>query len=154
MSQHLSTEIWERKGQAFESKTYCRDHRVEFEDGQIIAASGAAGSLPPDTVGGQTADPEEMFVASLASCHMLWLLAIAARKGFIVDRYEDHASRELANEAGRTWMKQVCLRPRVVFSGDKQPTFEEREAMHDEAHRRCFIANSVKTTVSVEPERG
>jgi organic hydroperoxide reductase OsmC/OhrA len=151
MSIHPSTVVWERKDQAFDNKTYCRDHRVQFEDGQTIVASGAAASLPPGTVGEQTADPEEMFVASLTSCHMLWFLAIAARKRFIVDRYEDCAFGELVNEAGTTWMKQVQLRPRVVFSGDKLPTTDEFAAMHHEAHRRCFIANSVKTEVKVDP---
>ncbi len=151
MSTHRTTVIWERKGQAFNTKTYCRDHLIRLDDGQMIAASGAAANLPPGTVGEQTADPEELFVASLASCHMLWFLAIAARKRFVVEQYEDQAQGDVGSENGTTWMQRVHLRPLVQFSGDKLPTTEQLTAIHHEAHRRCFIANSVKTDVCVEP---
>ena len=152
MSTHQTIIIWERKGQAFNTKTYCRDHLIRLQDGQMIAASGAAANLPPGTVGAQTADPEELFVASLASCHMLWFLAIAARKRFVIDHYEDRAFGEMTNEDDIAWMQRVRLRPRVQFSGDKQPTTEQLMAIHDQAHQRCFIANSVKTDVAVEPQ--
>jgi organic hydroperoxide reductase OsmC/OhrA len=151
MSSHRTTVTWKRQGQVFDPKFYCRDHVIRLEDGQTIAASGAAANLPPDTVGDQTADPEELFVASLASCHMLWFLAIAARKRFVVDYYEDQAHGDMANENGVFWMEQVQLRPSIQFGGDNQPTAEQLTAMHQEAHQRCFIANSVKTGVRIEP---
>jgi organic hydroperoxide reductase OsmC/OhrA len=97
-------------------------------------------------------DPEEMFVASLASCHMLWFLSIAARQGFRVDTYADAASGVMArNAAGRVAMTLVTLRPAVRFSGERTPTREQVAALHHEAHGECFIANSVKTEVRCEP---
>lgn len=151
MSAHRTTVTWDRQGQAFDPKTYSRDHLIHLEDGQLIAASGAPSNLPPGTVGEQTADPEELYVASLAACHMLWFLSIAARKKFVVDYYEDQAHGELTNEGSLTWMKQVQLRPLATFGGDNRPGAEQLNAMHHEAHQRCFIANSVKTDVRVEP---
>ena len=96
-------------------------------------------------------DPEEMFVASLPSCHMLWFLSLAAGDGWCVDRYEDDAAGTMAKNAeGRVAMTVVTLRPRVVFAG-RQPTAAELHALHHRAHEECFIANSVKTEVRCEP---
>ena len=96
--------------------------------------------------------PEDAFTASLASCHMLTFLAIAAVKGFAVASYADDAVGTLdKNAEGRMSMVRVVLRPRVVFEG-RQPTLEELNALHERAHKGCFIANSVKTEVSVEPQ--
>ena len=99
-------------------------------------------------------DPEEAFVASLASCHMLWFLAIAAKRGFIVDHYADAAVGVMArNAAGRMAMTRVTLRPHVAFSGERRPTAEELDALHHKAHEECYIANSVTSDVRVEPVR-
>jgi organic hydroperoxide reductase OsmC/OhrA len=95
-------------------------------------------------------DPEEAFVASLSSCHMLWFLALAAEAGFRVDSYQDEARGELGTNAeGRQAMLRVVLRPRIVFSGEKTPGPEELDRLHEESHHRCFIANSVRTEVRV-----
>jgi organic hydroperoxide reductase OsmC/OhrA len=97
-------------------------------------------------------DPEEAFVASLSSCHMLWFLAIAAKRKFRVDRYFDAAVGTMGRNAeGREAMLTVTLRPEVLFSGEHLPTREELADMHHEAHDECFIANSVKTEVRCEP---
>jgi organic hydroperoxide reductase OsmC/OhrA len=97
-------------------------------------------------------DPEEAFVASLSACHMLWFLAIAAKRGFVVDRYEDSAVGVLERNAERRFaMTSVTLRPRIQFSGTKLPTPEELAQLHHKAHEECYIANSVKTEVRVEP---
>jgi len=96
-------------------------------------------------------DPEEAFVAALSSCHMLWFLSIAAERGFVVDSYTDEAEGVLEPDSeGRLAITRVTLRPRVEFSGPA-PIGKEVEAIHQEAHRKCFIANSVKTTLTVEP---
>ncbi len=91
-------------------------------------------------------------MASLSSCHMLWFLSIAARRGFCVDSYLDDAEGVLARNAlGKSAMTHVTLRPRVVFVGAPLPTIDEIESMHHKAHAECFIANSVKTEVRCEP---
>nr|WP_262498932.1 OsmC family protein [Pseudomonas sp. WS 5011] len=97
-------------------------------------------------------DPEEAFVASLASCHMLWFLSIAAKCRFCVDDYHDCASGLMQeNAAGKLFIAQVTLRPAVSFSGERLPSREQIEQMHHQAHEECFIANSVKSEVRCEP---
>jgi organic hydroperoxide reductase OsmC/OhrA len=97
-------------------------------------------------------DPEEAFVSSLSSCHMLWFLSLAAKRRFCVDRYFDAAVGVLEkNSDGRMIMSVVTLKPEVHFSGDPAPTREQIDELHDQAHRECFIANSVKTEVHCEP---
>lgn len=97
-------------------------------------------------------DPEEAFVASLSSCHMLWFLSIAAKRNFCVDRYFDAAVGTMGKNAdGKFAMLVVTLKPEVIFSGERVPTAEQIEHMHHEAHEECFIANSVKTEVRCEP---
>jgi organic hydroperoxide reductase OsmC/OhrA len=97
-------------------------------------------------------DPEEAFVASIASCHMLWFLDIAARAAWVVDSYVDDAIGVMtANAQGKPWVSAVTLRPRVVFAGDKQPDATEIARLHHRAHEECFIANSVRSEVRIEP---
>jgi organic hydroperoxide reductase OsmC/OhrA len=96
-------------------------------------------------------DPEEALVASASSCHMLYFLFFAARKGFVIDRYEDEAFGVLEkNEAGKMFMSKITLRPRVEFSGDKTPSADELNALHHSAHEECFIATSLKSEMVVE----
>jgi organic hydroperoxide reductase OsmC/OhrA len=97
-------------------------------------------------------DPEEAFVASLSSCHMLWFLSLAAARGFRVDRYADRAEGVMAKNArGKLFVSTVTLRPAVGCSGERLPSPEEFQALHHEAHAECFIANSVLTEVRCEP---
>jgi organic hydroperoxide reductase OsmC/OhrA len=97
-------------------------------------------------------DPEEAFVAALASCHMLWFLSIAAKNGFCVQTYRDRAVGTLARgSGGKLCMTTVTLRPHAVFRGDKVPTSALVREMHAEAHRECFIANSVTTRLTTDP---
>ena len=148
MSEHKVTLEWKRETPDFSSQSYNRDHDWTFDAGVSIRASAAPGYLGnPACV-----DPEEAFVASLSSCHMLTFLAIAARKQFVLDGYSDEAVGLLEKDAaGRLAITKVTLRPRIQFSGEKAPTAEEIARMHDQAHHACFIANSVKTDVVVEP---
>lgn len=100
-------------------------------------------------------DPEEAFIASISSCHMLWFLSLAAREGYCVDRYEDSASGTLAkNSQGKLAMTEVTLRPQVDFSGTKRPHVQALHALHHAAHEECFIASSVRCEVRCEPVIG
>ncbi|WP_349262385.1 OsmC family protein [Geminicoccus sp.] len=143
---------WERNGQMFADNRYSRAHHWRFDGGIEVRASSSPHVVPVPMSAEDAVDPEEAFVASLASCHMLWFLSIAARKGFVVDAYRDHAEGVMEkNTAGRMAMTVVTLRPDVRFTGDRQPSRDALEAMHHQAHDQCFIANSVKTEVRCEP---
>ena len=145
MSEHRATVEWSRDGSEFKYETYSRAHEIRF-DGISLKANAAPGNIPPTVKAEAGVDPEQAFVASLSSCHMLWFLHIACRAGYVVDSYVDEAVGVL----DKTWMSRVTLRPRVGFSG-KVPNAEEHRALHHKAHEKCFIANSVKTEVRVEP---
>ncbi|HKU43833.1 MAG TPA: OsmC family protein [Polyangiales bacterium] len=149
MSEHTANVEWTRNGEDFQFDRFSRAHHWSFEGGVVVPASAA-----PDFHGDpKRVDPEQAFVASLSSCHMLTFLAIAARKRFVVESYTDHAVGVLTkNERGKPWMSRVSLRPKVVFSGEKRPTQEEIAALHRSAHENCFIALSVRSEVVVEPQ--
>jgi organic hydroperoxide reductase OsmC/OhrA len=147
MSEHRSHVRWNRGGHEFTYEAYSRDHTWGFEGGSEVAASAAP------KFGGNTelVDPEEAFVAALSSCHMLTFLAIAARKRLVVENYDDEAMGVMEkNEDGRLAVTRVVLRPRIEWGGDKTPTSEQIDHIHHLAHEQCFIANSVRTNVSIE----
>jgi len=145
MSEHKATVRWNRNGKDFTYQGYSRDH-VWIANGNEIPASATTAYLGnPDRV-----DPEAAFVAALSSCHMLTFLALAAMKSFVVESYEDHAVGHLEkNAAGKMAVTRVDLHPKISFGGAKQPTAEDLDALHDKAHKECFIANSVLTDVKV-----
>jgi organic hydroperoxide reductase OsmC/OhrA len=148
MSEHHATIEWKRETPDFAYETYDRDHDWRFDAGVTVRAS----ANPAYLGSASCVDPEEAFVASLSSCHMLTFLALAARKKHVVDGYVDNAVGVLAKDtAGNLAVTRVTLRPEVRFGGDKQPTGEELRRLHDQAHHACFIAHSVKTEVVVEP---
>jgi organic hydroperoxide reductase OsmC/OhrA len=149
MSEHNATVDWKRETPDFAYESYNRDHDWSFDAGITVRASAN-----PAYMGSESCvDPEEAFVASLSSCHMLTFLALAARKRYIVDGYKDQAVGVLSKDAaGRLAMTRVALRPRVVFGGETIPSPDEVRRLHDQAHHACFIANSVKTEVVVEPQ--
>jgi organic hydroperoxide reductase OsmC/OhrA len=149
MSEHTATIAWRRETPDFAYETYNRDHTWSFDAGITVRAS----ANPAYLGGASCVDPEEAFVASLSSCHMLTFLALAARKRYVVDDYRDHALGILDKDpAGHLAMTRVTLRPGVAFSGEKIPSPEELRQLHHQAHHACFIANSVKTEVIVEPQ--
>ena len=142
---------WERGDASFVDHRYSRRHRWRFDGGVEVPASSSPHVVPLPYSEASAVDPEEAFVASLASCHMLWFLALAAKRGLTVDRYADDAVGVLARRAdGREAMTVVTLRPRVRFAGTP-PTADEFAALHHDAHDACFIANSVTTEVTVQP---
>lgn len=152
MSEYTATVKWQRGDQDFADDNYSRGHVWEFDGGASVPASASPHIVPLPKSVAENVDPEEAFVASLSSCHMLFFLSIAVKKGYIVDSYTDSAIGYLAkNDQGRFAMTSVVLRPNAVFSGDNQPTSEQLNKMHEQSHRQCFIANSVNTEVSIEP---
>ena len=154
MSEHKAKIEWERTGD-FLGNTYSRGHRWHFDGGAEIPASSSPHVVPTPLSIEANVDPEEAFVASLSSCHMLWFLAIVAKQRFVVERYVDQAVGIMEKDAeGKMAMTKVTLRPEITFSGDKLPTREQLEEMHDQAHEDCFIANSVKTEVETVIDEG
>lgn len=151
MATYLATVTWERKGQTFTDNQYSRGHRWRFDGGLEIPASSSPHILPvPYSVEGNV-DPEEAFIASLSSCHMLCFLYIAARNEFVIDRYIDRASGIMENDSSeKPAITKVTLKPDITWSGENQPGRKQVESMHHEAHEQCFIANSVKTEVVTE----
>lgn len=150
---HYTAEIlWLRGEQTFLDNRYSRKHAIRFDGGVELPFSASPHVVPLPMSDASAVDPEEAFVASLSSCHMLWFLSIAAARKFRVDRYFDAALGVLGeNSEGRMSMVTVTLRPDVQFSGDSLPTQGEILRMHHEAHEKCYIANSVKTDVRCEP---
>lgn len=152
MSQHSSTVIWQRDAQAFVDQRYSRRHSWHFDGGAQVPASASPHVVPLPYSDPAAVDPEEAFVASLSSCHMLWFLGLAAKDGWLVDSYRDEAVGVMARNAeGRQAMTRVTLRPAVRFGAGRSPTPDELRALHHRAHEACFIANSVKTEVLCEP---
>jgi organic hydroperoxide reductase OsmC/OhrA len=155
MSTYTVAISWERGSQPFIDDKYSRRHTWRFDGGIEIPGSSSPLVVPTPYSDSRAVDPEEAFVASLSSCHMLWFLSIAARNRYCVDRYTDDAVGTMArNAAGKLAMTRVTLRPHVTFTGDRMPTPSKIDAMHHEAHDECFIANSVTTEVSCEPVHG
>jgi len=147
MSHHTSRLVWNRnQDQPFTYETYTRDHQVTMGTGLAFSASAA-----PEYKGSEEfTNPEELLIAALSSCHMLTFLAVAAKKGFVVSRYEDDAVGTLAKpETGPIQVTTCVLKPRAEFEGNA-PDQETLHKLHEQAHRGCFIANSVKTLVTFE----
>ena len=152
MSEYTATTHWQRQsGEAFTDNRYHRRHAWTFDGGVVVSGSSAVSSVPLPYSDPEAVDPEEAFVASLSSCHLLWFLALAAKAGYVVDDYRDHAIGVMTRNAdGKMAVTTVTLRPVVRFGGDRQPTTDQHEALHHRAHEECFIANSVKSDVRCE----
>jgi organic hydroperoxide reductase OsmC/OhrA len=153
---HYTAQItWQRGSQDFLGNRYSRRHLIRFDGGAEMPGSSSPHVVPVPLSDPSAVDPEETFVASLSSCHMLWFLSLAAKAGFCVDSYADQAEGVMArNAAGKMAMTVVTLRPQVAFSGDKQPTRAQLDDLHHRAHDECFIANSVTSEVRCEPVYG
>lgn len=148
MAKHVATISWRRdEGSDFLNNKYSRAHSWRFDGGAVVAASPSPDIVPVPYSQPANVDPEEAFVASLSSCHMLFYLHKAREAGFVVDSYEDDAVGRLApGPNGKLVMTKVTLNPRATYSGTP-PTREEEEHIHHLAHEECFIANSVTTQI-------
>lgn len=152
MAEYFAEVIWQRGEQPFLDNRYSRRHLIRFDGGAEMPGSSSPHVVPLPMSDAAAVDPEEAFVASLSSCHMLFFLHIAAKRGFRVDSYRDQAVGVMKKNAqGKLAMTQVTLRPEVHFSGESLPTRQQIEDMHHESHAECFIANSVLTEVLCEP---
>lgn len=149
MSEHRVKLVWVRDNAPFERNNYSRDHRVVYASGQSIDASAAVGFGGRET----HVDPEQQLLGALSSCHMLTFLAVAANRGYVIDRYEDDAVAELGkNPDGQTAVTTATLRPRIHFAGESVPSAEDLSKLHERAHRACFVANSIRTAVKIDPQ--
>jgi organic hydroperoxide reductase OsmC/OhrA len=147
MNEYRATTRWKRTSPEFTYDTFNRTAEVTFGGGEVVPWSSA----PEFKGNAEAVNPEEAFVASLSTSHMLTFLALAARKRFVVETYEDPASGVLERNAkGKYWVSKVTLRPKVTFSGEHQPSAQEISALHHTAHENCFVANSVTSSVSID----
>jgi organic hydroperoxide reductase OsmC/OhrA len=148
--EYTATVRWERGGGSFADNRYSREHVWLFDGGTQVPASPAAANVPPGCARADAVDPEEAFVAAISSCHMLFFLAFAGKRGFVPDSYEDNALGVMTkNERGKLFVSRVTLDPKIAWSGENRPSAEEVAAMHHRAHEECFLANSVRTEVVV-----
>ncbi len=152
MTTYTATIRWTREGEAedFAKGRYSRAHEWSFDGGATIPASPSPHVVPDPWNDPHGVDPEEAFVASLSSCHMLFFVDFARRAGLVVDSYVDEAEGVIEKrDDGKMWMSRVTLRPRVTWGGDA-PGEAALAELHHKAHDFCFIANSVTTDVTVE----
>lgn len=151
MSNYTATTSWRRDGATFTDRKYSRLHRWTFDGGAVVPGSSSPHVVRVPLSDAAAVDPEEAFLASLSSCHLLWFLDLACRQGWVVDSYDDEVVGVMGkNEHGKVAMLSVTLRPKAVFVG-RQPTAEELNALHHQAHEECYIASSVKSEVRCEP---
>lgn len=151
MSTYHATIRWARGDDPFANQKYSRGHRWEFDEGLTVPASAAPHAVRAPWSVAAAVDPEEALVAAVSSCHMLFFLAYVSRDGFIAEHYEDAATGEMGKNAeGKVAILSVALHPRLTISGP-MPTAEQFAAWHQAAHEECYIANSIRGTVTVEP---
>ena len=151
IGRHTASTRWERGDASFVDGRYSRAHTWSFDGGTVVPASSSPHVVPRPMSIDAAVDPEEAFVASLSSCHMLWFLSLAAKAGFVVDAYDDAPEGVMTRtETGFTALTTVSLRPVVTFQpGAPVPTADELASLHERAHRACFIACSVRSDVRV-----
>lgn len=150
MAEHAATVTWHLAPRAeFSAQNYNQDHEWTFPGGEVVPAS----SSPHYNGTATRVNPEEAVIASLSSCHMLTFLALAAKKQLRVLSYLDRATGTLGkNDAGKMSLTEITLRPRVVFADEASPDEATLRALHEEAHDRCFIANTLNAKMVLEPE--
>ena len=151
MKQFEARLAWRRGAQPFLDQAYSRAHTWDFDGGLTVPASSSPLSVPLPMSDAAAVDPEEALVAAVSSCHMLFFLSLAAQRGFVVDSYDDPAIGEMDVDAdGKMAMTLVRLRPVIAFSGATLPDAAAIASLHHAAHQRCYIANSLKTTIVIE----
>jgi organic hydroperoxide reductase OsmC/OhrA len=152
MSDHKATICWTFAGDDFEKGRYTREHSWSFDGGLTVPASPSPAIVPAPWSNPANVDPEEAYVASISSCHMLFYLELSRHAELFVESYEDEAVGSMKkNSEGAVWVERVVLRPKVRYRG-QAPSRERERELHEAAHHRCFIANSVKTEIVVELE--
>ena len=151
---YTATVLWRKKpDESFTDNKYSRKHTWLFDGGLELTASSSPHVVPVPMSDEHALDPEESFVASLSACHMLFFLSLAAADNYIVESYEDNAEGIMdKNDKGKMAMTVVSLKPKISFSGVNIPSDEQINTLHELAHEKCYIANSVKTTINIIPQ--
>lgn len=150
MATHSATVEWSSDGE-FASGRYSRGHEWRFDGGAVVPASPSPSVVPVPLSDPAGVDPEEALLASASACHMLWFLSLAHDAGLEVESYRDEAEGKIGrDDRGRMAFVSISLHPEIRFGG-RAPDMAELEALHHQAHEKCFIANSLRTEVSVEP---
>lgn len=153
MSRYTALIKWSCDTDSFAENKYSRAHSWTFDGGLTVAASSSPAIVPEPWSDAANVDPEEAFVASLSSCHMLWFLSITGSKGFVVKSYSDNAAGVMAkNASGKLAITQVTLNPKVLFDDAQSPSKAELSDLHKAAHSKCFIANSVNSNITINPD--
>lgn len=150
MAAHTATVTWQRGEDDFAAGHYSRAHEIAFDGGITVQGSASPSVVKAPYSREDAVDPEELLVASLSTCHMLWFLDLARHAGFVVDAYEDRASGVMGkDDRGRIAVTQVRLNPQILWGGVTQPAPEEVRELHHKAHERCFIANSFRGDIAI-----
>jgi len=151
MAAHYATTTWKRGDQNFLDRKYSRAHEVSFDGGVTVPGSSSPHVVKLPLSREDAIDPEEMLVASLSMCHMLFFLDFASRGGFVIDQYVDAAEGVVGkDERGRFAVTKVTLKPAIEWSGDKRPSAAEIHDLHHKSHEACFIANSFRGEILIE----
>jgi organic hydroperoxide reductase OsmC/OhrA len=155
MSEHRATVRWEQSGGPFAKRQYSRAHSWSFDGGVTVRAAASPSAVPAQFTDSSAVDPEEAYVAAIASCHMLSFLPLAAMAGLEVLRYEDDAVGKMSkNERGKLWVSEVELHPRITWGEGEAPSAEQEAELHHRAHEDCYIASSVRTEIRVRSTMG
>ena len=150
MSNYSATVKWNRNGEDFLANKYSRAHTWRFDGGVEVPASASPQIVPLPWSREENVDPEEAFVATLSSCHMLFFLSIASELGIEIDSYTDNAIGKMSkNEQGKIAITRVTLTPQIEFSGNTIPDRATVDSIHNQAHEQCFLANSVNTKIDI-----
>jgi organic hydroperoxide reductase OsmC/OhrA len=150
MAEHKAVIHWKRGDGDFLKGRYSREHTWQFDGGLSVPASPSPHVVPAPWSNPANIDPEEAFVASVSSCHMLTFLYLASKRGFDIASYDDEAVGAMTKGPnGTPWINLITLNPRIIYTGEKRPNPSEEEELHHLAHEQCFIANSIKTEVRV-----
>ena len=150
MSEHRATVRWQQSGGPFAKRQYSRAHTWSFDGGVTVPAAASPSVVPVQFTDPSGVDPEEAYVASISSCHLLSFLPLAALAGFEPLRYEDDAVGHMTkNERGKLWVSAIDLHPRVTWAEGKAPSAEQEAELHHRAHDDCYIASSVRTEIRV-----
>lgn len=152
MSSYTAKITWKSDApEMFTKNRYSRGHVWEFDEGVTVPASSSPHAVRLPFSVEAAVDPEEALVAAASSCHMLTLLWLAAKDGFRIDSYRDEAVGEMtADENGSQWISKITLDPQIEWAGEKLPTSGEIAHLHHEAHKQCYIANSIKAEIVVK----
>lgn len=152
MSEHRATIRWQQAGGSFAKRQYARAHTWSFDGGLTVPAAASPSNVPLPFTDAAAVDPEEAYVASISSCHMLTFLWLAATDGIEIVAYEDDAVGHMTpNEHGIPWVSRVELAPRITYADGRAPAAEHEADLHHRAHEQCFIASSVRTEIAVVP---